>query len=103
MRVLPSLCFIVLAVLVSVFVSVAPAAAQGSTSDPTGGASPAPAPAPTRSEASVTAPRIFVPPTLGDLKLSLRFAFARYISLGAWPTRALASSPADLPTRRRIF
>jgi len=101
MRVLPSLCLIVLAVLVSAFVSVAPAAAQGSTSDPTGGASPAPAP--TRSEASVTAPRIFVPPTLGDLKLSLRFAFARYISLGAWPTRALASSPADLPTRRRIF
>ena len=96
MRVLPSLCLIVLAVLVSAFVSVAPAAAQGSTSDPTGGASPAPAP--TRSEASVTAPRIFVPPTLGDLKLSLRFAFARYISLGAWPTRALASSPADLPT-----
>src|SRR5437016_4420923 len=43
MRVLPSLCLIVLAVLVSAFVSVAPAAAQGSTSDPTGGASPAPA------------------------------------------------------------
>jgi hypothetical protein len=98
MRVVRLVSVIVLAVVASVLVSIAPAAAQTGTSDPCGGGSAIRA----RSEGAYSPPRIFVPPTVEDLKLGFRFAFARYLSLSWLPARTLDSSiPADLPARRR--
>jgi hypothetical protein len=98
MRVFRLVSVIVLAVVASVLVSIAPAAAQTGTSDPCGGGSAIRA----RSEGSYSPPRIFVPPTIEDLKLGIRFAFSRFISPSWLPTRTIDfSSPADLPARRR--
>ena len=92
------LSFIVLAVVASVLASVSIVAAQGTGSEPCSNNSANR----TRSEGSYSPPRYFVPPTLEDFKLSLRFAFARYLSLSGLPTRTLDFPiAADLPARRR--
>jgi hypothetical protein len=99
MRTLSLLSFIVLAVIATVFAFVSPAAAQSGSSDPCSNGSAIRA----RSEGSYSPPpRIFVPPAFETLKLSFRFAFARYLSLSSLPTRTLDfPSSADLPSRRR--
>jgi len=98
MRVVTLLRFIVLAVMVSVLASAKPAAAQGTGADPSATGSAVRA----RSEGSYSPPRYFVPPTLGDFRLSLRFAFARTLALSG-PTARTPDFPvaAALPARRR--
>jgi hypothetical protein len=100
-----ALCFIALATIASSLVSVSPAAAQAGTSDPTGGNKSSNLPA-----APSSAHPYLAPQTMGDLglilsndlRMSIRFALARYISIGDKSTR-IPASPADLPTRKRWF
>ena len=100
MKTVGLLCFIVLATLASALVSVSPAAAQAGVSDPTGGSHTG-AVIFSGSETS-SLPRFFLPPSFNDLRLSFRFAFARSISLGGRPARAMDSAiPAGRPARRR--
>ena len=103
MRVVGLLCFLALAGFALGFVSAGPAAAQGSGSDVGGGSSAIL----TRSEGTTSPPRMVVPAAFGELRMSLRLAYARFGSPSWLRTQwlVLADPAADHAyalTRRRV-